>query len=129
MSFVPLPKSKPTEGFFTSAAAMAMSGLSIFQPVMAGKSIFRSRYADAKIKAESNGDKFDGAEFARGSKDWSIVTIPHLKASLAAAQTHAFVPCGHRCVCEGCSAAILASSRACPICCLACTGVMRVYIA
>ena len=42
---------------------------------------------------------------------------------LDAERTHAFLPCGHRCVCEGC----LGLSH-CPICRAVATGTLRVYI-
>mmetsp|Transcript_51584 Transcript_51584/g.85471 ORF Transcript_51584/g.85471 Transcript_51584/m.85471 type:complete len:210 (+) Transcript_51584:71-700(+) len=33
-----------------------------------------------------------------------------------AEKTHAMVPCGHKCVCEGCAQAIQSSSNQCPVC-------------
>ena len=38
---------------------------------------------------------------------------------LEAEKKHAFVPCGHLCVCEGCATAIMsgpAAERRCPVC-------------
>ena len=35
---------------------------------------------------------------------------------LAAAKTHACLPCGHRCVCVDCAEAVVAPDRACPLC-------------
>ena len=30
--------------------------------------------------------------------------------------THTFVPCGHKCVCEGCALAVMQTASACPTC-------------
>ena len=48
---------------------------------------------------------------------------------MAAPNTHAFVPCGHRALCEECNAAEAAEKRlgACPKCCQPFTSIMRVY--
>ena len=42
-------------------------------------------------------------------------------------QTHALVPCVHRCVCAACINAVWANGRACPICRTLSTAVLRVY--
>ena len=45
------------------------------------------------------------------------------------ARTHAFVPCGHRMVCEECAMRVLRSTDpACPSCRSACTQALRVYV-
>lgn len=45
------------------------------------------------------------------------------------ARTHAFVPCGHRMVCEPCATRVLLSADpACPSCRSACTQALRVYL-
>ena len=36
------------------------------------------------------------------------------------AKSHAFVPCGHMCVCEGCAARIMRANKECPFCCSRC---------
>ena len=41
--------------------------------------------------------------------------------------SHAFVPCGHRCVCESCAAHFMSGTRKCPICNSDSTQTMRVY--
>ena len=47
---------------------------------------------------------------------------------LARAQTHAFVPCGHRCSCEECGEAWISKhSRTCPMCRTPSYGFMRVF--
>ncbi len=54
----------------------------------------------------------------------------HLECSvcLAAKKTHAFDPCGHRCVCGECAEQILAQSDPqCPICRTATTKCMRIW--
>jgi len=35
---------------------------------------------------------------------------------LAPEKSHAFVPCGHYCVCEGCAHCIMAAPKECPVC-------------
>lgn len=35
---------------------------------------------------------------------------------LAAPKSHAFVPCGHRCVCSDCAAEVIRSAQGCPLC-------------
>ena len=35
---------------------------------------------------------------------------------LASERSHAFVPCGHRCVCHLCGVSVVHSERQCPIC-------------
>lgn len=44
-------------------------------------------------------------------------------------KTHAFVPCGHRCVCETCCNRIVTAStgRICPLCRRACTSTIRIF--
>lgn len=42
-------------------------------------------------------------------------------------KTHAFVPCGHRCVCVGCSEAIMKSSKKCPLCNQVSACAIKVY--
>ena len=41
--------------------------------------------------------------------------------------THAFVPCGHRCVCAVCTTGVMDNSRRCPICRTAASGALVVY--
>mmetsp|Transcript_45800 Transcript_45800/g.67130 ORF Transcript_45800/g.67130 Transcript_45800/m.67130 type:complete len:125 (-) Transcript_45800:63-437(-) len=41
---------------------------------------------------------------------------------------YAFVPCGHVCVCEACAELIDKSTRECPMCCGACTQIMKTYL-
>ena len=45
------------------------------------------------------------------------------------AKTHAFVPCGHRCVCEACGKRLMAlrTRRVCPICRQPATSSMRIW--
>jgi len=45
-------------------------------------------------------------------------------------KTHAFVPCGHRCVCESCGQRIIGarSMRVCPLCRQGVTCTMRIFI-
>mmetsp|Transcript_42224 Transcript_42224/g.80724 ORF Transcript_42224/g.80724 Transcript_42224/m.80724 type:complete len:243 (+) Transcript_42224:317-1045(+) len=42
--------------------------------------------------------------------------------------THAFVPCGHRCVCESDADKLLAGNRACPLCRVQATNIIRIYL-
>jgi hypothetical protein len=42
-------------------------------------------------------------------------------------KSHAFVPCGHMCVCEGCAAKVMGANKECPFCCTVATAVMRVF--
>ena len=44
-----------------------------------------------------------------------------------AEKTHAFVPCGHQCVCEGCAVAVMATSALCPFCRDKAVHIMRVH--
>jgi len=48
---------------------------------------------------------------------------------LSAAPTHAFVPCGHRCVCNACGNAISQGSQSCPICRAHVSSTLRVFLA
>ena len=41
--------------------------------------------------------------------------------------THAFVPCGHKCVCEGCALAIMQIAAECPTCRGEATEAIPVY--
>jgi len=51
---------------------------------------------------------------------------------MAEPRSHAFIPCGHRCVCAGCSAGILAAERkasaACPICRAPAGGAIQIFM-
>ena len=42
-------------------------------------------------------------------------------------RTHAFVPCGHRCVCVDCTTGVMDNSRRCPMCRTAASGALVVY--
>jgi len=44
-----------------------------------------------------------------------------------AEKSHAFVPCGHMCVCKGCAGKIMGANKECPFCCSVATAVMRVF--
>ena len=46
---------------------------------------------------------------------------------MAADKTHAFVPCGHKCVCSGCAQALMSSTRKCPMCNSPSTTTMQIY--
>ena len=46
---------------------------------------------------------------------------------MAAPQSHAFVPCGHNCVCGDCSDAIMARTGECPYCRKTAIMAMRIY--
>lgn len=47
---------------------------------------------------------------------------------LAAPKTHAFVPCGHRCVCEDCGSAVVGQDSAnCPICRTAVEQLLQIF--
>ena len=46
---------------------------------------------------------------------------------LASEKTHAFVPCGHMCVCEICGPAIMTSSRSCPMCRTNVSSTLHIY--
>jgi len=41
--------------------------------------------------------------------------------------THAFVPCGHKCVCQSDADRTMARSKACPLCFKKATGIMRIH--
>ena len=43
--------------------------------------------------------------------------------------THIMIPCGHHCVCEGCSGKLMANRQLCPICQGACAMSVRVFSA
>jgi hypothetical protein len=43
-------------------------------------------------------------------------------------KSHAFVPCGHLCVCAGCAESIMSSlKKECPSCCCAAAHVLRIF--
>ena len=42
-------------------------------------------------------------------------------------KTHAFVPCGHKCVCATCAAKIMEQDATCPMCRAECSMFMRVF--
>ena len=44
---------------------------------------------------------------------------------LSSKRTHAFVPCGHMCVCDGC--AVLIKNRSCPICRMVSQQIIKIY--
>jgi len=46
---------------------------------------------------------------------------------LATSPTHAFVPCGHRCVCFPCADTILGASSECPLCRQKATSCLQIY--
>lgn len=41
--------------------------------------------------------------------------------------THAFIPCGHKCVCHDCGDSIMQDSKMCPLCRSKVAGVMKIY--
>jgi hypothetical protein len=46
---------------------------------------------------------------------------------IAAEEMWLLLPCGHRCVCEGCAAALLSTTRKCPKCRVRLERTMRVF--
>jgi hypothetical protein len=55
--------------------------------------------------------------------EWQVCCV-----CMDAPSTHAFVPCGHRCVCHGCATATVAAGGAsCPVCHCAVQGTLRIY--
>ena len=88
---------------------------------------------DAKMARSRDGSANAAAAVAAGRP------IEYFDGKLEAAcviccdreSSHALVPCGHRCVCEGCSSTLLRleeSSRMCPICRTRCESALRVYV-
>jgi hypothetical protein len=47
---------------------------------------------------------------------------------LAAMKTHAFVPCGHRCVCRSCGSELLRMARPCPICRARAVSILQIFV-
>ena len=45
-----------------------------------------------------------------------------------AENTHSFVPCGHKCVCEACANTVMATRGECPKCRAEVDNVMRIYV-
>jgi uncharacterized protein YoxC len=41
--------------------------------------------------------------------------------------THAFIPCGHHCVCEDCANVVFSQSKQCPMCRGNIMGILRIY--
>merc|ERR1712046_85563 len=47
---------------------------------------------------------------------------------LTAQKTHAFVPCGHRCVCRSCGRDLLREARPCPICRARAHSLLQIFV-
>ena len=47
---------------------------------------------------------------------------------LDAENTHSFIPCGHKCVCEACANTVMATRGECPKCRAEVDNVMRIYV-
>ncbi|MBL6833635.1 MAG: RING-HC finger protein [Candidatus Actinomarina sp.] len=42
-------------------------------------------------------------------------------------KTHAFIPCGHRCVCKKCGESCIDNNYKCPLCRKKTTGIIKIY--
>lgn len=70
----------------------------------------------------------DALNCARSSASGNEHTARPCVVCMAAAPTHAFVPCGHRCVCVECSNAIVSEPAAtCPICRVVIEKALRIF--
>ena len=47
---------------------------------------------------------------------------------MAEENTHAFTPCGHKCVCSGCAGVLMSSTCKCPLCNSPSTSTIRIFI-
>ena len=47
---------------------------------------------------------------------------------MAEENTHAFMPCGHKCVCSGCAGVLMSSTCRCPLCNSPSTSAIRIFI-
>lgn len=56
-----------------------------------------------------------------------VVQVVECVVCMDEVPTHAFIPCGHRCVCEDCSSSFSPGSP-CPICQGKCQMIMRIYV-
>ena len=43
-------------------------------------------------------------------------------------KTHAFIPCGHKCVCKKCGESCIDDNSKCPLCRKKTTGIIKIYI-
>ena len=71
---------------------------------------------EAAAAGSAGGDGVETASCLAEAADEESRGVDECCVCMEARKTHAFVPCGHRCVCEGCADCIMAASKECPVC-------------
>lgn len=86
-----------------------------------------ARPSPTPLAAQSVGTAREAGDAPEGDEDDEKLCV----VCLSAAKTHAFLPCGHRCVCVSCGSEILnmhsASGSTCPICRAAVAGFVQIF--
>lgn len=73
------------------------------------------------IESDANAASASRARSCEESEDQCVVC-------LSAEKTHAFVPCGHRCVCRSCGSELLKEARPCPICRAQAQSLLQIFV-
>jgi len=75
-----------------------------------------------RIASSANPASASGARLCEDGEDQQCVVC------LTAEKTHAFVPCGHRCVCRSCGSELLKGARPCPICRARAQSILQIFV-
>eukprot|EP00419_Tripos_fusus_P037832 CAMPEP_0172786758 /NCGR_PEP_ID=MMETSP1074-20121228/206107_1 /TAXON_ID=2916 /ORGANISM="Ceratium fusus, Strain PA161109" /LENGTH=367 /DNA_ID=CAMNT_0013623773 /DNA_START=162 /DNA_END=1266 /DNA_ORIENTATION=- len=75
-----------------------------------------------RIASSANPASASGARLCEDGEDQQCVVC------LTAEKTHAFVPCGHRCVCGSCGIELLKGARPCPICRAQAQSILQIFV-
>jgi len=82
---------------------------------------------DEIVRCSRPRDAPKGREGGGGDVSRSVGIDNECVVCMDAEKSHAFVPCGHMCVCKGCAGEIMGADKECPYCCSVATAVMRVF--
>jgi len=82
----------------------------------------RVQASQLRIDSPANPAPASGARLCEEGEDQLCVVC------LTAGKTHAFVPCGHRCVCRSCGSELLREARPCPVCRAQTQSILQIFV-
>jgi len=110
-------------------------------PVMMSEGLHFARNEASAVPLQPQSPNQAGNEVTRQENQWcaesaTVAEAPQIPVGeqpcvvcLIAPKTHAFVPCGHRCVCASCGSDLCRESRAsCPVCRAPAQQLLRVFL-
>ena len=112
----------------TTTAELAPEEAALVEVV--GMALLSDQFEPLRVKAiRSEGSDVGSLAGMAGMEEEAVLPTPTqcCVMCLDAPMSHIFIPCGHNCACGPCSALVMDSSKACPICRADATMCVQVY--